>query len=42
MRDFDDAKDKVQLGPERRSLVMTEEEQAPRPTTRRGTRWSPG
>lgn len=32
--DFEDAKDKIYMGPERRSMVMHEDENAPPPTTK--------
>jgi ATP-dependent Zn protease len=38
MADLEDAKDKVMLGAERRSLVMREEERRLTPSTRRATR----
>ena len=40
MQEFEDAKDKVMMGAERRSMVMTEEEKADRLSRRRATRSS--
>jgi SpoVK/Ycf46/Vps4 family AAA+-type ATPase len=41
MQDFEDAKDKIIMGPERKSMVMREEAKRARPTTSPATRWSP-
>ena len=40
MEEFDKAKDKIMMGAERRSLVMSEDERKSRPITSRGTRSS--
>jgi cell division protease FtsH len=40
MVDFERAKDKIMMGPERKSMLMPEEERATRPTTSPATRWS--
>jgi hypothetical protein len=40
MFDFESAKDKVLMGVERRSMIISEERSGRSPITRRGTRWS--
>ena len=42
MREFEQAKDKVMMGAERKSMVMSEKESATRPTTKRDTPSSGG
>ena len=40
MNDFEKAKDKIMMGPERKSMIMAEEERRTPPTTSRATPWS--
>jgi len=41
MVDFEDAKDKVLMGAERKSMIISEDEKRRRPTMNQATRWSP-